>query len=81
MIQQFQLVQQEPDLIHARIVGPRPLTPEEQSTMADELRRRFGYPFRVTFEFLSAIGRAPGAKFEDFVSMVGPTIEPAGGPG
>jgi phenylacetate-CoA ligase len=83
VIQQFQLVQQDLDHIHARIVGPRGLTADEQSTVAEELRRRFGYPFRVTFEFLSAIGRAPGAKFEDFVSMVGPEsyTRPAGGPG
>ena len=83
VIHQFQLVQEDLDHIHARIVGPRPLTPEEQSTVAAELVRRFGYPFRVTFEFLAAIGRAPGAKFEDFVSRVGPGSynRPGGGPG
>src|SRR5207253_10730696 len=73
VIEQFQLVQQEIDLIQVRIVGPRPLTDEEQTTMADELRRRFGYPFRVTFAFLPRIDRRPGAKFEDFVSLIQPT--------
>ncbi len=72
VVHQFQLVQRELDHIQARVVGPRPLTADEQAAVAAELVRRFGYPFRVTFEFLDAIGRTPGAKFEDFVSLVGP---------
>ena len=70
VVHQFQLVQQELDLIHVRIAGPRPLTTEEQARVAAELVRRFGYPFRVTFEFLSVIERTAGSKFEDFVSQI-----------
>ncbi len=71
VIRQFRLVQREPDHIEARIVGPRPLTADEQSVVAAELVRRFRYPFRVTFVFLDGTGWAPGTRFEDFVSLVG----------
>lgn len=70
-IRQFQLVQREVDHIEARIVGPRPLNPDEESQFATVLRERFGYPFHVTFDYRDSIDRSGSLKFEDFVCLIG----------
>lgn len=72
VIRQIQLVQREPDHIQARIVGPRPLTGDEESRFVSELRKALEYPFRVSFEYLEGIDRSKNSKFEDFVSLVAP---------
>ncbi|MDQ4134134.1 MAG: phenylacetate--CoA ligase family protein [Actinomycetota bacterium] len=69
-IRQMQLVQHELDRVEARIVGPRPLTADEQAELAAIMQRRFGYAFQVSFTFLDAIERTSTRKFEDFVSRV-----------
>jgi phenylacetate-CoA ligase len=69
-VRQFQLAQLEIDHIEARIVGPRPLTAEEESRFATVLRERFGYPFHVTFRYLDTIDRSETLKFEDFVCLI-----------
>jgi phenylacetate-CoA ligase len=74
-IRQLQLVQHDLDRVEARIVGPRPLTEVEEDEIAGLLRKRFDYPFEVTFSYLDEIERTSSRKFEDFVSRV-PT-EPA----
>ena len=73
-IRQIQLVQTATDHIRARIVGPRPLSPDEEAAFASVLGTSLGYPFDVSFEYLDAIDRSENLKFEDFVSLV-----PAGG--
>ncbi|MFN2503215.1 MAG: phenylacetate--CoA ligase family protein [Acidimicrobiales bacterium] len=70
VIRQFQLVQREPDHIEARIVGPRPMTAEEEGRFRDNLAARLGYPFKVSFLYLDRIERDRSLKFEDFVSLV-----------
>lgn len=68
-IRQIQLVQTSADVINARIVGPRALTPEEAQTFSTKLVECLGYPFAVTFEHLDRIDRSRHHKFEDFVSL------------
>ncbi len=69
-IHQIQIVQLDLGHVHVRLVGPRPLTAEEEATFTATLHEQFRYPFRVTFEYLDRIDRARDRKFEDFVSRV-----------
>jgi phenylacetate-CoA ligase len=69
-VRQIQLVQATTDKIRARIVGPRPLTADEETVFKGDLTTCLGYPFDVSFEYLGAIDRSETLKFEDFVSLV-----------
>ncbi|MEA2825849.1 MAG: hypothetical protein QOG43_288 [Actinomycetota bacterium] len=69
-IRQIQIVQHDLEHIQVRIVGPRPLTAEEEATFTAKLQELFRYPFRVTFEYLDRIDRTRQRKFEEFVSHV-----------
>ncbi|MDQ4134135.1 MAG: phenylacetate--CoA ligase family protein [Actinomycetota bacterium] len=71
-IRQLQLVQHEVDRIEARIVGPRPLSDYEEMEVGGLLRKRFDYPFHLTFTYLDRIDRTETRKFEDFVCRVRP---------
>ena len=70
-IRQIQIVQHDLEHVQVRIVGPRPLTAEEEATFTTKLHEQFRYPFRVTFEYLERIDRTRQRKFEEFVSHVG----------
>lgn len=69
-IRQLQLVQHQLDHVEAKIVGPRPLTAEEEAEFAEMLQERFNFRFRVTFTYRGQIDRTESRKFEDFVSHV-----------
>jgi phenylacetate-CoA ligase len=69
-VRQLQVVQRDRDSIEARVVGPRPLTPDEESQMTAVLHQRLSHPFKVSFTYLDRIDRDRGLKFEDFVSLV-----------
>ena len=71
-IRQIQLVQHDLEHIQARIVGPRPLTAEEEATFTSKLQGLLGFPFRISFEYLERIDRTRDLKFEDVVSRVPP---------
>ncbi len=70
-IRQLQIVQHDLEHVQARIVGPRPLTADEEATFTAKLQHAFRHPFRVTFEYLDRIDRSQDLKFEEFVSRVG----------
>jgi len=67
-VEQFRLVQRQPDEIEAQYVMARELTPEEMRTLGAALGSRFGYGFRIAWKRCDALDRGPGYKFEDFVS-------------
>lgn len=67
-VRQLQLVQHSLDHIEARIVGPRPLSPDEEVEFEALLRSQFQFPFRLTLTHLDTIDRTSSRKFEDFVS-------------
>ena len=69
-IRQIQVVQQDLEHLQVRIVGPRPLTAEEEATFTAKLHELFRHPFRVTFEYRERIDRTQQRKFEEFVSRI-----------
>jgi phenylacetate-CoA ligase len=69
-IRQLQIAQLAPDHVEARVVGPRPLTEDEESEFASMVQIRFGHSFRVTFAYVEQIQRSKSGKFEDFVCLV-----------
>jgi phenylacetate-CoA ligase len=69
-IRQWRLVQRTLAEIELQYVGERPLSAYEQSVLTKGLSERLGYPFSFVFTRLDAFERAPGGKFEDFVSLV-----------
>ena len=51
----------------ARLVVPRPVTPAEEQSMAEQLAARTPDGIRYTFDYVDHIPRGPGGKFEDFI--------------
>jgi phenylacetate-CoA ligase len=68
--QQIRLVQQTLSRIEVQYVLDRALTENESARMRATLHASLGYPFEVLFSRVPAIARAPGEKFEDFVSLL-----------
>lgn len=71
-IRQFQFVQTSLEVVEARLVVDRPLTPEEERAVARALLEALGHPFEVVFRYPDALPRGPGGKYEDFRSEVAP---------
>ncbi len=69
-IRQVQLVQTALDRIAVRYVLDRELDRTERQKLSAALADRLGYDFDFSFQRESAIARAPGEKFEDFVSLI-----------
>jgi len=70
-VRQYQVVQRSLERVTLRLSVERPLTPGEESALAELLVRFLGHPFAVDFEyFADGIPRGRGGKFEDFVCEV-----------
>ena len=70
-IRQYQLIQQEIDLIEFRLVSDAPLSPAQEEEIRALVGKVFTYPFRVTFtSFDGEIPKGPNGKFEIFVSRI-----------
>jgi phenylacetate-CoA ligase len=69
-ITQRQLVQLTRSHVEVRFVSPRDLTPAEEAGIRDGLIVTFRRPFEFSFVRVAEIPRAPGAKFEEFISCV-----------
>jgi phenylacetate-CoA ligase len=75
-IRQFQMIQVEPDAVELRLVSERRLQPDEESLIPLLISDAFGWPMRVRIEYVEAIERGPGGKFEDYRCAIPPeTIE------
>jgi len=62
-IVKFQIVQTEPGRVVYRLVGDRPLGPEEEAEVADGTRKAMGQACQVDFERLAEIPASPSGKF------------------
>ncbi len=69
-ITQRQFVQLTRTRIEVRFVAPRELTTTEEYRIRDGLIATFRHPFEFSFVRVAEIPRAPGAKFEEFISRV-----------
>ncbi|MGE0388201.1 MAG: phenylacetate--CoA ligase family protein [Gammaproteobacteria bacterium] len=69
-VRQYQIVQRSLSTVLARLVVERPLDADECARLAEVIRDALRHPFRIEFEFVDALARGPGGKFEDFVSEV-----------
>jgi len=70
-IAEYQIVQNEPDLLEMKLVVESPLTAKQEADLADLLRRAVGYPFRIAFTYYEGeIPRGPGRKFEEFLCFL-----------
>ncbi len=70
-IRQFQFIQHTREDIEMRLAADRALTADEEERLGGVIRESFGYAFRLTFTyFADEIPRAPGGKFEEFVSRL-----------
>ncbi len=70
-IRQYQLVQRDYEMIEARLVSERKLTPREE-TLLRGLIEQCGAPgVAVEISYHEALERSAGGKFEDFVSSIG----------
>lgn len=67
---ELQLVQESVDAIRVRIESDVRLTAAHHVALTDALRRCFDHPFAITVEQVDDLGRSPGGKREEFVSLV-----------
>jgi phenylacetate-CoA ligase len=68
---QYQLIQETLELVELRLVTQAPLSAEQERALGAIVQRSLGHPFQVRFHYFhDAIPRAPGGKFEEFVSLV-----------
>jgi phenylacetate-CoA ligase len=68
-IRQRQIIQLAPDALEIRYVADRPLTEDEETSLANEIRQAMRYPYRIAFVRATHIPNGPGGKFVDFVSI------------
>ena len=69
-ITQRRLVQRTAQAIEVQYVSPRELGDDEKARIVAALARNFRYAFDFTFTRMASIDAGPGAKFEDFLSML-----------
>lgn len=67
-IDQYQIVQKEPNLIQLRLVVRRALTAKEENALRHWVHEKFAHPFEVVFDYTALIPRTAGGKYFDFVS-------------
>lgn len=65
-IRQFQLIQTELDAVTVRLVAGRTLLEDEEKMIVELVQGGFGWPMRISFDYVDMIARGPGGKFEDF---------------
>ena len=69
-VTQRQFVQTTPTHVEVRFVAARELTATEEARLGAGLLVTFRNPFEFSFVRVAGIARAPGAKFEEFVSRI-----------
>jgi len=69
-IRQFQFIQHTHQEIEVRLVVSKPLTSQETVALNALIQKSLAYPFNIRFTFHENIPRAPGGKFEEFISHV-----------
>jgi phenylacetate-CoA ligase len=69
-VRQIQLEQETPERIVVRYVSDRELRDDESAKLSSALQGCLGYPFEMVLERVAGIPRAPGGKFEQFVSKL-----------
>jgi phenylacetate-CoA ligase len=69
-VRKVRLVQRAPDSIEVEYVMDREFSVEEAGRIREMLAAKLGYPFAVSFARRTSIERAPGEKWEDFLSLV-----------
>ena len=78
-VEQFQLIQREPDRIEARYVMDREMTPAEALRLTELLQERLGYPFRIDPLRVDRLERPAAHKFEDFICALSAADAPRPG--
>jgi phenylacetate-CoA ligase len=69
-IVQHQYVQTEANVIEARLVTERPLTPAEEEALRASILGNLPIPYDIKFAYYDEIPRSAGGKYEDFISAV-----------
>lgn len=71
MVRQYQVIQRTLHELEVRLVVEAPLDAEWESRLRAALQRAMGYPFHLSLIYFSGeLPRAPGNKFEEFVSRL-----------
>ncbi|MEZ5586129.1 MAG: AMP-binding protein [Sedimenticolaceae bacterium] len=71
-VRQFRVIQREIDALELQVAAERELSEPEREALAQVIRERVSYPFRITVTEHAEIARSAGGKFEDFRNEVAP---------
>ena len=69
-LKQIQFIQHSVHEIEARVVAARPLTGDEERSLAKAFGGLFRHDFAFRFTYLDEIPRDKGGKYEGFISRV-----------
>ena len=69
-IRELRMIQHSLEEIEIEMVLRRALTADEETTLADAVRKRLRHPFRVRMTAVERIATGPGHKREDFECRV-----------
>ncbi len=67
-VKQYQLVQTSTEEIDLNLVAEGPLAAEEEAEIVSHFQHNFRHPFTFRFNYVDAIARGPGGKFQIFKS-------------
>lgn len=67
---ELKMIQHSLEEIEILLVLARPLSPEEEASLAEAVRVRLRHPFRIRLTPVARIERGPGHKLEDFECRV-----------
>jgi len=70
VVRQYQIVQTATDRLAVRLVASRKLNENEARLIETGLAESFGYAFTIDWQYVDAIERTPGGKFEDIRSEI-----------
>jgi phenylacetate-CoA ligase len=69
-VREMKMIQHSLEEIELQMVLARALSPDEETTLADAVRRRLRHPFQVRLSAVDRIERGAGHKQEDFECRV-----------
>ena len=75
-VRQIQLIQNSVEQIDVKLVVAQSLSGDEEEALRGYIVECLGHPFALNFIYVDEIPRSTSGKYEDFICLVDPTVQP-----
>ena len=75
-VRQIQLIQNSVEQIDVKLVVTQPLSSSEEKSLRGYIVECLGHPFALSFIYVDEIPRSASGKYEDFICLVKPAVQP-----